>query len=205
MSDLRADISVSIRPIANKGRKGHRISMFKTLSRSNAFTSSLGALALLAAVTWTTPALACRIPWRFVPANETHEVVVVAKALRRDDWGRFSYDTGQPIDRETGESPRFPHAREWTAELETLSVLKGEAIPIIQVAPDLPVVIGDTEAVLIFDCWDGIETPQVGRTYAVYLNRRDGALTTTRLLSINFAIANDPLFSSADAIAAPDQ
>lgn len=179
--------------------------MFRTLSRSNPFTSGLGAFALLAAGAWTTPALACRVPWRFVPANETHEVVVVATALSRDDWGRFSYDTGQPIDRETGEPLRFLHAREWTAELETLWVLKGEAIPIIQVAPDLPIGSGNAEDVVISSCWDGIETPQPGKTYAVYLNRRGGALTTTRLVDINFALANDPLFSSAAAIAVSDR
>jgi hypothetical protein len=179
--------------------------MWKILIRSNAFTSSLGALALLVAGAWTTPALACRIPWRFVPTNETHEVVVIATVLRRDDWGRFNYDTGQPTDRETGEPQPFLQAREWTAELETLWVLKGEAIPIIQVAPDLPVGRGRPEDVVIRSCWDGIETPQAGKTYAVYLDRRDGALTTTRLVDITFALANDPLFSSAAAIAAPDR
>lgn len=174
--------------------------MFKTLGRSNSFASGLSAFALLAVGACPTPTLACRTPWRFSPANETHEVVVVATALRRDDWGRFSYDTGRPIDRETGEPHRFLHAREWTAELETLWVLKGEAIPIIQVAPDLPVVSGNAVDVVVSSCWDGIETPQAGKTYAVYLDRRGGALTTIRLVDINFALANDPLFSSAAAI-----
>lgn len=156
----------------------------------------LGALAVVAAVgSFAPPAFACRVPYRFNPASEVHEVVVVAVALRRDDWGRLSYETGTPIDRETGEPPNYPHNRQWAAELRTLRVLKGEAVPIIQVAPDDELMTNDGELIIVSGCGDGIETPQPGKTYAVYLDRgRDGVLRTTRLVDVAFAQTFDPLF-----------
>lgn len=140
------------------------------------------------------PASACRIPWRFVPANETHEVVLVATAVSRVDWGQYVYDTGQPLDRDTGIELSRMHAREWTAVLRTVTVLKGDAPQVIQVTPDLDTFKGE---VIISSCWDGITTPQPGQTYAVYLDERDGALRTTRLVDLEFSLVHDPLFSTA--------
>lgn len=138
------------------------------------------------------PALACRVPYRFNPATEVHDVVVVAVAVRRDDWGRFSYETGLPIDRATGEAAGNAYNREWVAELRTLRVLKGEAVPIVQVSPDEDFI--PAGEIIVGRCGDGIETPQPGKTYAVYLDRRDGVLKTTRLVDIAFAQKVDPLF-----------
>ncbi|NBW06589.1 MAG: hypothetical protein EBR82_01010 [Caulobacteraceae bacterium] len=154
-----------------------------------------GALAVVvAAGSVAPPAFACRVPYRFNPASEVHEVVVVAVALRRDDWGRLSYETGAALDRETGEPPNYAHNREWTAELRTLRVLKGEAVPTIQVAPDDDLMTSEGEIIIVGGCGDGIETPQPGKTYAVYLDRRDGVLRTTRLVDVVFAQTFDPLF-----------
>ncbi len=169
--------------------------MAATSNPINLVKPILGSLAVMVAVgSFAPPAFACRVPYRFDPASEVHEVVVVAVALRRDDWGRLSYDTPQPLDRETGEPAKYAHNREWTAELRTLRVLKGEAVPIIQVSPDDDLITGDGEMIIIGGCGDGIETPQPGKTYAVYLDRRDGALRTTRLVDVAFAQRFDPLF-----------
>lgn len=144
-------------------------------------------------------ALACRVPFRFDPAQEHHEVVVVAVALRRDDWGRYTYNTGIPIDRDTGEPARYGYPRQWAADLRTLRVLKGEAIPIIQVAPDEAYFAApEGDVAVVSSCGDGIETPQPGQTYVVYLDRRDGILRTTRLVDIALAQRSDPLFYVPD-------
>jgi hypothetical protein len=173
--------------------------MVATLNPLNLPKAIFGALVVIMAAGAAPSALACRVPYRFDPARETHEVVVVAIALRRDDWGRYSYDTGAPIDRETGEQAPYAHPREWAAELRTLWVLKGEAVPIIQVAPDEEIVsMPDGERVIVVGCGDGIETPQPGKTYVVYLDRHDGVLKTTRLVDIAFAQRADPLFSDTD-------
>jgi hypothetical protein len=173
--------------------------MAATLNPLNLPKAIFGALAVIMATGAAPSAFACRVPYRFDPAREPHEVVVVAVALRRDDWGRYSYDTGAPIDKETGEPAPYAHPREWVAELRTIRVLKGEAVPIIQVAPDEEIVtMPDGERLIIRGCGDGIETPQPGKTYVVYLDRRDGVLRTTRLVDIAFAQRADPLFSDTD-------
>lgn len=153
-------------------------------------------LSIILGCVTATPTAACRIPWRFVPANETHEVVLVATAVSRSDWGAYSYDAGWPVDRATGEMPTRMHGREWSAVLRTVTVLKGEAPDVIQVSPDIPDENGE---VVISSCWDGITTPQPGETYAVYLDRGNGALAVTRLVELNFSLANDPLFSMANS------
>lgn len=120
--------------------------------------------------------------------------------VSRTDWGRFTYDTGVPFDRMTGQPYELGHAREWTAILRTTWVLKGNSPAVIQVAPDVALVPGE-DVITWSSCWDGIETPQPGKTYAVYMDRINGVLRTTRLVDINFALANDPLFSSEPAVA----
>lgn len=189
-------------PVADVAALCHGSPMAVTLHPISVTKLMFGALAVAGTVGgFAPPASACRAPYRFDPATEVHEVVVVAVALRRDDWGRFSYDTGVPIDRETGEPAGNAYNREWVAELRTLWSLKGEAVPIIQVSPDEALIAtSDGETIIVGGCGDGIETPQPGKTYAVYMDRRDGVLKATRLVDIAFAQRADPLFTSASVI-----
>ena len=123
-------------------------------------------------------ASACRLPYRFNPANETFDAMVVAVAVSR----RPVADDEQP--RPSNEN-EIMFALDWVAEFETVTTLYGEAPDKITVRQ---IRLGNGM------CWNGIERPEPGGSYAIYLTRGVNGLTARRMIGLQSALELDPVF-----------
>ncbi|WP_292066371.1 hypothetical protein [Brevundimonas sp. UBA7664] len=131
----------------------------------------------LAAITSPGAAHACFAPYVFDPARETHDALAVATATSREDVAEFV-----PSTLSGAESSQRPG---WIAELRTVGIVRGRA-------PSLIVVAQEVQAP--GECWSGIEIPEVGQTYAVYLDEIAGEMVPTRMILLDEALKLDPAF-----------